>query len=269
MKRLFLLLVLGITCSVQADIQVDFTRVYMPNAYGSASYLTMWDNAQYAVLNGLSSYGTGISEFKETAEVTGVQSYVTSYESWNGEYAAGEYGGRASWVYHIYDDSGAAVSFNSITKEYFDDKDGVRHSTAGWGQLGITAYNVKSFVGIKSDGSITTDMNDEVVGFIGVSGDSWWHSEGLLADGSAAAKDEYYIRNASSSYWDDRFALLAARGANVEQTQTMWGFEITYGEEVFTAPDITIACTTVPAPGALLLAGFGTACVGRIRRSMR
>ncbi len=249
-------MVFAVSGVANADIQVDFTRVYAPNAYGSDNYDTLWANAQHAVVNGLSSYdgyGGGIGEFKETTEVTGIQSYVTSYESWNGVYSAGEYGGRASWVYHIYDDAGAEVTFDSITKEYFDDRDfdgggETRHSTNGWGPIEITEYDSTRFVGIKSDDSITTDTGDAVVGFIGLSGNSWWHAE------RESESDPWdYIKDDSSDYWDDRFTLLAAHGADVEQNQTHWGFEIGYGGETFTAPDIAV----VPEPATLSLIGLG------------
>ena len=251
MKRLMTIclvvtMILAMTSMANAAIKVDFTRVYIANFYGSDNYDALWNNAQYAITNGLSSYdgfGTGIGEFKETTEVTGIQSYVTNYESWDGVYAAGEYGGRASWVYHIYDDTGAAVTFNNITKEYFDDMDEPRHSTSGWGALSISGYDSRKFVGVTSDGSITTDTGDTVYGFIGLSGNSWWHKE----DGDVIADD-------SSPYWDDRFTLLAAHGANVEQNQTLWGFEIGYGGETFTAPDIAV----VPEPATLALLGLGS-----------
>ncbi len=237
-----------------AAIQVEFYRVYAPNAYGSSSYGDFWSNTQYAILNGLSNYGSGISEFKEVAEVTGVESYVTSYNSWKGAEVAGEYGARPSWAYRIYDDTGADVSIAAnITREYFDDWGGTRTGTGGWGAL-PTEYDADRFVGVDVNGVITIDPLVPVKSFIGLSGLAWWHHE---------SGDN--IANNGSPYWNDRFTLLAAAGANVEANQTLWGFELGYGGMTFTAPDIAI----VPEPGTLALAGLGltlASCGARLRR---
>ena len=261
MKKLMMICVVFSMCLLpaniaKAEIQVDFYRCYAPNAYGSSSYDTFWSNAQHAVLNNLASYGSGNSEFKIVTEVSGVESYVTSYASWNGVEVAGEYGGRASWVYHIYDDGGALLDFTSMTKEYFDDLGGTRESTAGWGPLAISGYDATRYVGVDTNGNVTTNPLDDMAGFLGLSGNSWWHAE----DDGVGGND--FIANNSSTYWDDRFTLLAASGLNIEQNQTHWGLEIGYHGTTYVAPDIAVT----PEPASLSMLAIGGLMMIRRKR---
>ncbi|MBN1123829.1 MAG: hypothetical protein JXA82_02400 [Sedimentisphaerales bacterium] len=241
---LVLLCAAGVSLGSLETIQIDFIPCYAPNPQG-AGYDQYWQNAQYAVLNGLDSYGEGFSGFAPISSVTGVQSYVTSYESFNGAETAGEYGGRASWVFHIYDTEGAAISIENLTaKEFFDDLGGVTHSSYG-GALAITGYDEDRLVGIDAAGSTTTDAQAEIFGILGIAGNGWLHF--LLPE------DEGY---------DQRFDLLASLGADVEAEQSLWGFSLVYDGATFSAQDIAV----IPEPMTWLLLGVGCTLMRRSGR---
>ncbi|MBN1818426.1 MAG: PEP-CTERM sorting domain-containing protein [Sedimentisphaerales bacterium] len=233
----------GVSLGSLETIQIDFFPCYAPNPQGAA-YDSYWQNAQYAVLNGLDAYGEGIAGFAPVTSVTGVQSFVTSYESFNGVETAGEYGGRASWVFHIFDTEGGSVSLASLTaREFFDDLGGVTHSSYG-GPLAITDFDPDRLVGIDAAGATTIDAQAEIVGILGIAGNAWLHF--LLPE------DDGY---------EQRFDLLADTGAAIEASQSLWGFSLVYDGQTFAAPEIGV----IPEPATWLLLGVGTILLRRKR----
>jgi hypothetical protein len=93
---------LTITYTQPAPI-ITIPKSVAPNAYGGASYLDWQANSRHAVLNGLSTYGSGYATFQA---VTTAQDYtvnlVSDFNSWLGILgAAGEYGNRLTYVYRL------------------------------------------------------------------------------------------------------------------------------------------------------------------------
>ncbi len=260
-------LVAGMSGFAQGAITVDWYRTAAPNAFGSASYGQFWANVQDSIINfGGADLGTGNSAFTNVTEVTGMQSYVTTFESYNGVFEANEYGTRPSWAYYI--SNGGAVMDNSLlasaTKNYSYSWDGTHtqllEDVAPNGDIPFIPggqFDANRLVGVRADGSIGTSLTDEYVGFIGLSGIAWtpWNWTGTLG------VDHVYTTPIDASD-PDRFDKLAQLAAFTGVTQDYWAFSINFGGQDFFAPNINVT----PTPGSAVLLGLGGLMATRRRR---
>lgn len=262
MPKMAALIIMGAALSApqgaNAALVVDFYRVLAPNAYGSPSYDQFFSNTQQAILNSQPSYGSGISEFKTIESVTGVQSYVTSYEQWNGAAAAGEGGSRPSWAYYIYDDQGANLDLTSLggTKEYLYDWDSVEYSD--WGAIALGNLDAKRLVGVDINGDIGIDASVDYVSYIGLSGNAWWQTNWTGTLGVDHVWTDYTNATNNPNRLDD----LAQLGAWLPAHQSYWGFELVLGGQTFRAENIAV----VPAPATVSLILLGLAGFAAQRR---
>ncbi len=245
-------------------IQVDWYRTTAPNIYGSGSYDAFWSNVQDSIINNNgANTGSGNSAFTNLSSVTGMQSYVTSFESLNGTYAAGEYGVRPSWVYYISNDDGSTMTYNETfagaTRNYSYSWGGTEESF--WGDVDFGSMAALGRIGVRADGTTGLDPDEEYVGFLAISGIAWWAQNwtGTLGVDHAWIDGDFLVGD------PDRFDKLAELAAYVEANQDYWAFSITIDGITFDAPNINV----VPIPPAAL-AGLamltGIAGVRTIRR---
>ncbi len=244
--------------SAEAALVVDFYRVMAPNANGAASYDQFFTNTQYAILNGLPSYGSGNSEFKTITSVNGVQSFVTSYEQWNGVATPDEYGDRPSWAYYIYDDAGGNLDLSSLngTKEYLYDWDSVEYSD--WGPIALGGLNEKRLVGVDVNGLTGVDPTVDYVSYIGLSGNAWWQTNWTGTLGVDHVWTDSTTLTNNPNALDD----LAELGDWLPKHQSYWGLELVLDGQAFRAENINV----VPEPATLALLGLGLAGIGFARK---
>ncbi len=259
-------LLAGIAGAAQAtEITVDWYRTVAPNAHtGGSSYAQWWANAQESVINlNGASYGSGKSAFTDigNAGVTGMESYVTSFESYNGVYEANEGGTRPTWVYYISNDDGSVMDNSllaSATRNYKYSWGGTESSF--WGDIPFPGLDAGRLLGVRADGTTGTDLNDQYVGFIAASGNAWWAQNwtGTLGVDHQWIAGDYMVGD------PDRFDKLAQLAAYAQANQDYWAFSINFGGNNFDAPDITVV--PLPTPAAIAAIGLGGIAIRRRRR---
>lgn len=256
--------VLGLNGLAQADITVDWYRTTAPNVYGASSYNDFWSNVQDSIINnGGADTGSGNGAFINTASVTGMQSYVTSFESLNGSYAAGEYGVRPSWVYYISNDDGSTMTYNDTfagaTRNYGYSWGGTEESF--WGDIGFGDMVANGRIGVRADGTTGIDPTEEYVGFIAIAGNAWWAQNwiGTLGVDQSWIDGDYLVGD------PDRFEKLAQLAAYVQENQDFWSFSINIQGIDYQAPNINVAPVPTAALAGMALLG-GIAGVRTVRR---
>ena len=176
--------------AAQAQITIDVTPSLAPNAFGSPNWNGYVSNSVYALMNGLSTYGSaGSPDYYSTiiGPIQARDNIVTGFNSWRGDanpgvtYGAayaGEYGTRVHFGLHI-DGHGTQFSIAdmSITMSSSDPGNGL-----GW-TFAAGSYNYSSsYVGVIHDPSgdifVTSGPNTQLV-------------DELFARGSGNAYDVY------------------------------------------------------------------------------
>ncbi len=253
-------LIAGLAGAANAAITVDWYAAAAPNVWGSPSYGQFWLDAQESILT---MGGADNGAFSNSFEVTGMQSYVTSFDSYNGVYQANEGGHRPSWIYYISNDDGSLMDnslLNTSTKTYGYTWEGTENDIAFGGVTDLPFGTLTELgrLGVRADGTTSTDMNGEYVGFLAISGMAWWATNwtGTLGVDHQWIDGDYMVND------PDRFDKLAQLAAYTEQYQDSWNFRINFGGQEFIAPDINI----VPAPSAAALLGLGGLLATRRRR---
>jgi hypothetical protein len=90
MKLSKALAVTAVVCACGVAVQARATTITVtpwlaPNVFGSPSYAGAVANQEYALLNGLSSYGAaGPTQYNANSNVTAAQAIVTGFNSWMG-----------------------------------------------------------------------------------------------------------------------------------------------------------------------------------------
>ncbi len=256
-------LLAGVAGAAQAaEITVDWYRTVAPNVYGAASYDQWWANAQQSVINQSgANVGSGNSTFTDIGNtpITGMDSYVTSFQSRNGVYEAGEYGVRPSWVYYISNDDGSVMDnslLTTATKNYKYSWEGTEDSF--WGDVAFGDFHAKGRLGVRADGTTSTDPNGEYVGFIAISGNAWWAYNWTGTLGVDHIWTDPIVESDPL-----RFDKLAQLAVYSQAAQDYWAFSINFGGVNFDAPDITIV--PLPTPAAIAAIGLGGIAIRRRR----
>lgn len=255
---------LAIAAPAMADITISVTPASAPNAFGSPSYAGWYANANYAIENGLSTYGAaGPSQYNAAPSTMDYsQNFVTSFNSWQGQTNPGtafgpaygsELGNRLAFGVHVLG-NGQQFSISQLSFQGTS-TDGSLDFAFNPGDysysdqyIGIN-YGADGIKGTGDDFRITsgpaTQLVDELVGR--GSGNAWWPA---VPDNGATP--ELAIQNMESQ--------LAASGPiNFSGT-----YSLTDGTNTLALGQGSV--TFVPAPGAFALLGLGGLVAGRRRR---
>jgi len=191
---------LAISGVAQATLTVDMYASPAGNVYATASsYSTWWGNAQYAALNGLSTYGTGNGTYEAISGTNGqsddrpaYEAVVSGFDSWHGVAGGtGENGTRMQFVYHIQATDGESLSLSNVSYiEVFE---------SGWGDIDVpvydtyyggaasfdagTTFNVDKLIAYALDGTLVTtgtaegwdaaNVGNEIIDIIGTYGEAF------------------------------------------------------------------------------------------------
>ena len=252
-------IIASIAGAANAAITVDWYTAAAPNVFGAPSYAQFAADAMDSILN-MGGVDNGL--FVNTSEVTGMQTLVTTFQSLNGVFAANEYGTRPSWAYYITDTNVDAA--NGVFMDNNMLLSGTRNYSDTWGGSSATITGDIPFgalggprIGVRADGSTSTDMSGDYVGFFAISGMAWTATNwtGTLGAG-------HTWTTAIDASDPDRFDKLDQLAAYYETYQDSFGFSINFGGQDFFAPNINI----IPAPSAVALLGLGGLVATRRRR---
>jgi len=248
-------LIAGMAGAAHAAITVDWYTTAAPNVFGAASYAQFWADAQQSILT---MGGVDNGSFTNMSEVTGMQSYVTSFQSLDGVFESNEYGNRPTWIYYISNDDGSLMDnsmLGTATKTYGFTWEGASEELFD-GAVPFGAFS-NGRLGVRADGTTSTDINGDYVGFFASSGVAWepWNWTGTLGV-------DHEWTTAIGAGDPDRFDKLAQLAEYTGIAQDSWDFSINFGGQDFFAPSINV----VPAPSAVALLGLGGLVATRRRR---
>ncbi len=245
------------------------------NAYaGGTSFNEWWSNAQYAVMNGLSTYGTGNGTFNvlsptngESGERPCYEALATGFDSWQGvaETGTGEHGHRVHWVYRVEATAGEALSLANIG--------GIEVYEDGWGDTDYAIY--ESFYGsaVSFDSSTTFDPEKRV----GYAADGTLVMSGTVEDWDAANPTNtisdivghfgmaYAVYYDDGEYWyqdgDTKQDTLDRAVAEICAELDNWDATLTYDTTT-----VTSQVNFAPEPATLSLLALGGLALVRRRR---
>ncbi len=257
------LLTVGILTLPTMAASVNIYGSPAPNAAaGASSFAAWWTNAQTAVYNGLTSYGTGNAEYIQVSSTGGTsdvrpayEAVVTGFDSWHGVAGGtGEWGTRTHFIYHIKADPSEAISLaNIVDIDILED---------GWGDIDYSLWTYYTGGPIDFNASTTFDaarrVGYTVNGSVVTSGtaEAWniAHPGNEITDiiGTfGMAYDTYFPNNnyyGGTTAQEELDLIIADMAANLQN----WTGTITYNGTV-----VETTVTFVPEPAALGLLALG------------
>jgi len=266
-------MILVVSGVANATINVDIYGSPAPNGHATASsFDAWWSNAQYAIYNSLTTYGTGNAQYNQIS-ATGGQSDIrpayeaiaSGFDSWHGV-AGGtdEWGTRMHFNYHIQATGGETLSLSNVSYiEVFED---------GWGDTDVPVYETYYDGAGSFDASTTFDI-DRLIGYA---------IDGTLVTSGTA--EEWNAANASNVITDiigtygEAFAVYFPDniyyGGTTAQEELDLGIAYIYDNLDSWTPTLTYDGTTVsttvnfvPEPATMCLLGLGGLLIRRKRRA--